>query len=81
MNRPLNDADEFKQNDGLRFHVISPLGSKWSSADIVYTKSQFKKLVNIVNELHGLLTIDIKMIAPGVVDKNQEDFLLNYSNK
>lgn len=66
--------------NGKQWHIVSFLGTDWFSPAINYTTSYMSDYINKVNDLGGVVTIDVAVYRNGAIAPTQFSFLKTVSN-
>ena len=67
--------------DGKQWHILSYLGSWWGAPGVALTRQQLADYVFTVNELGGVVTIDVMLYRDGDLDRSQLEVLRTLRHK
>jgi len=67
--------------DGKQWHILSYLGSWWGAPGVALTRQQLADYVFTVNELGGVVTIDVMLYRDGDLDRSQLEVLRTLRQK
>ena len=66
--------------NGKQWHIVSFLGTDWFSPAVNYTTSYMSDYINKVNDLGGVVTVDVCVYRNGAIAPAQFSFLKTVSN-
>jgi hypothetical protein len=65
------DIPDQRWRDGKQFHVLSFLGPYWGSPGVRYSVDDLSEYVGAVNDVGGVVTIDVALFRDGSIDPQQ----------